>query len=158
MNAPSLFDNIPEPPTPYVAGSDTSRERAIKEDTTGIATERRQTILALLTQAPDGLTWREISHRLGWHHGQVSSALCVLHKQGKIAMLTAKRDKCHPYVHPAFFQAHADELIMEPAQTRAGRKNEAINDVLEAARAFCQTGLGAGAIRDALRVLDSLDE
>ena len=156
MNGPTLFDQ-PEEPTPYVAGSDTSRERAQREDADGTATRRRQLIMSRLFNAPFGMTWREMAKETGLHHGQVSGALSVLHKQGRIAMLKDKRDKCHPYVHPKYFDDYQGLLILEPAQTLAGRRQQAINEVLQAARAFCQTGLNAHAIREALQILDSLD-
>jgi DNA-binding MarR family transcriptional regulator len=63
-------------------------------------TESRQAItLGLLRRAGiDGLTWRDLSEQTGWHHGTASGALSVLHKDGQIARLSERRDKCQIYV------------------------------------------------------------
>jgi DNA-binding MarR family transcriptional regulator len=50
----------------------------------------------------EGLTWRELSDRTGWHHGTASGALSVLHKEGLIARLEERRDRCQIYVLPEF--------------------------------------------------------
>lgn len=153
---PGLFDE----PTPYVAASDTSRERAQREDATGEASERRRRIMAILQAAgPRGMTWREVATTTGLHHGQVSGALSVLHKGRHIIMLRMKRERCHPYIHPQWADKHhADDLIHEPAQTLAGRRTAATDDVLEALRQFINTGLRLGDVVDALRILDSITE
>ena len=147
-------------PTPYVAGSDTSRARALNEDANGTASRRRLDILELLRVAgPAGMTWQEIATATGLHHGQVSGALSVMHKDRQVAALRIKRNRCHPYIHAQWAQEHPrDMVILEPAQTYAGRKQQAVQDVIDAARAFCQTGLRAGDIRQALIALDALED
>lgn len=50
----------------------------------------------------DGATAREFGEALSLHHGQASSTLSRLHRRGKIARLTEKRDRYKVYVHPDF--------------------------------------------------------
>lgn len=93
------------PVTPYAgesgwAGSETSHERARDEDADGTTSERQAKVLALLTSAVNGYTWRELAEVTGWHHGQASGALSMLHKEGRVARLTARRDRCQVYVLP----------------------------------------------------------
>jgi ssDNA-binding Zn-finger/Zn-ribbon topoisomerase 1 len=81
------------------SGTDTSRERATTSDTTGETSKRqRETIRALMSRGEDGMTWKELADYMGWHHGTASGALSVLHKDGRIARLISKRDKCRIYV------------------------------------------------------------
>lgn len=48
-----------------------------------------------------GLTWRDLATVTGWHHGEASSALSNLHRQGRVERLAFKRDGCGVYVTPA---------------------------------------------------------
>lgn len=146
--------------TPFVAGSDTSRERARIEDTNGTASKRRKHILELLRVAgPAGMTWQEVAEKTGLHHGQVSGALSVMHKDGWVASLRIKRNRCHPYIHAQWAQDHPRDMVqLEPAQTLAGRKQEATQTLIDAVRAYKLRGLGTGNILTALDALDALDE
>lgn len=103
---PSLFDE-PDPILPVLpyggtsgwSGSSTSYERAIRSDRTGFTRNRQDFTLGLLRRAGiDGLTWKELSEQTGWHHGTASGALSVLHKDGQIARLAERREKCQIYV------------------------------------------------------------
>lgn len=49
-----------------------------------------------------GLTWREYADENGLHHGQASSALSNLHRQGRVARLAEKRRGSGVYVLPVF--------------------------------------------------------
>jgi len=49
-----------------------------------------------------GCIWREFAEGLSMHHGQASGMLSNLHRRGKIARLTTRRDRCKVYVHPDF--------------------------------------------------------
>jgi hypothetical protein len=85
------------------SGSDTSRERAQREDTDGTTTERQQAVLTFLAaRGWYGATVNEVVRgHPGWHHGHASGALSVLHKAGRIARLGAREDRrqqCAPYV------------------------------------------------------------
>lgn len=82
------------------SGTDTSKDRAITADTTGETSKRQQQVIEHLYKAhKDGLTWRGLSNLTGWHHGQASGVLSVLHKEGRIARLVKRRDRCRIYVH-----------------------------------------------------------
>lgn len=83
------------------SGSDTSHERAQAEDSGGTTTARQRLVLGYLgLNRGTGATWREVADRLGWHHGQASGALSVLHKAGLVARLTERRGRCAVYVLP----------------------------------------------------------
>lgn len=105
---PSLFDE-PDPVLPVLpyggssgwSGSETSKERADRADRSGATNLRQAQTEWLVHRAGiDGLTWKDLSERTGWHHGTASGALSVLHKAGKIARLSERRDKCQIYVTP----------------------------------------------------------
>lgn len=118
---PTLFSTLSESPEqmfhgvfPYPdaqtgrssgwSGSETSRERAQRDDADGTTTERQARVLRLLVSAGRaGLTWQELSAATGWHHGRASGALSNLHEAGLIACLSGReerRQKCAPYVLP----------------------------------------------------------
>jgi hypothetical protein len=83
------------------SGTDTSEDRARRNDSDG-TTGRTQTaaMTALGNAGHAGLTWRELAGIMNAHHGTASGALSVLHKAGKIARLSERRDRCKIYVHP----------------------------------------------------------
>lgn len=122
-----------------------SQQRAKREATSGAATERARLILAVLAELPHGATWKQLGAVLGLHHGQVSGALSNLHKSGHVFMLHQQRDKCHLYVHAKFrVNYKPDERIDEPAQTKAGKRNQDIQRLLEA----ITVGITMGRIKD----------
>lgn len=100
-----------------------SRDRAIHDVVIGKLAERQQSILReLFSAALRGMTWRELSARLGQHHGNISGALSNLHKAGKVFMLNEKRDGSHVYIHARHRDAFAENFrIDEPTQTSASR-------------------------------------
>lgn len=63
-------------------------------------TRRAQALETLFLSGPDGITWKELSLRYGWHHGSASGVLSALHKDGMIARLTDRRQGCYIYVLP----------------------------------------------------------
>lgn len=85
------------------SGTNTSKDRADHADSSG-DTKRRQneTIGHLFLTRNVGLTWRELADMTGWHHGQASGVLSVLHKNRRIARLLEKRDRCRVYVLPEY--------------------------------------------------------
>lgn len=108
---PTLFDapiTLDLPVLPYGgssgwSGSEASHDRAEHDDSTGVTSHRQATVLtALRTAGVDGLTWTELAYMNGWHHGTASGALSVLHKAGKIARLTVRRDGSSVYVANEF--------------------------------------------------------
>lgn len=100
----------PLPVLPYAgtsghSGSDTSRERAERADSDGTTTKRQSEALASLgARHGDGMTWKELGLARGWHHGTASGVLSVLHKEGHVARLTERRDRCLVYVLPQYTQ------------------------------------------------------
>lgn len=98
------FDLFSVPALPYAgtsgwSGSDTSRERARVDDVSGTTTARQEAVLEFLdVQGANGATWSEIASEYGWHHGQASNVLSVLHKVGLIARLKERRNKSAIYV------------------------------------------------------------
>lgn len=85
------------------SGSDTSHERAERERDEGtVARRQRQALASLNAAGSNGLTWKELGAEQGWHHGQSSSVLSVLHMDARIARLVDRRERCHVYVLPEY--------------------------------------------------------
>ena len=85
------------------SGSDTSHERATREAADGTASARqRRALLHLRRFDSVGVTWRELADMEGWHHGQSSGVLSVLHKTGRIARLKERRQRSQVYVLPQY--------------------------------------------------------
>lgn len=99
----TLFPELPYAGTSGHSGGDTSRERAERDDGDGTTTHRQRTVMDYLSRRLDhGATWKEVGSRFGWHHGQASGVLSVLHKTGHIERLTERRDRCSVYVLPEY--------------------------------------------------------
>lgn len=105
----ALFPMRPYPekggaePTSGHSGSDTSKERAVREDQGGVTAQRQRDTLALVSSMGTyGMTVLDLRETTGWHHGQASSALSVLHKEGRLDRLAERRDRCQVYVLPEF--------------------------------------------------------
>lgn len=137
----------------YAAGSDTSEDRARTDDEAGTTTERQRTVLAEVgARGRYGATWSELANLTGWHHGQASGALSVLHKSGLLARLTERRQRSSVYVLPE----HVADRPTQPhgstthAPARYVLSAEAVTDVL-AAQGI--TGREAARVRNALRAL-----
>lgn len=85
------------------SGSQTSRERAHRQDSTGETSERQKAVLRALSNAGErGATWKEIGEAFGWHHGQASGVLSGLHKADLISRIKERRQRCEVYVLPFF--------------------------------------------------------
>lgn len=100
-------DDLNAPETPYNgtsgwSGSDTSAERAVQQDADGTTLNTQNRILdSLRRKGTYGATWKELDVALGInHHGKTTGALSVLHKAGRIARLSDKRNRCKIYVMP----------------------------------------------------------
>jgi len=99
------------------SGTDTSKERAKENDTYGKTAQVQAFVYRyLLWHQGNGGTWKEIADASGYHHGTVSGALSVLHKEGRIARLTERRDRCRVYVHPEYVNGRDTD--------QQGRKHE----------------------------------
>ena len=86
------------------SGSDTSHDRAKRDDSDGTTANRQTLTLRFLWEQlkHDGITWSELSEKTGWHHGSSSGVLSVLHKEGLIVRLKERRGNCAVYVAPVF--------------------------------------------------------
>lgn len=106
----TLFDPVPDlvPIQPYGgssgwSGSETSKARAEENDRSGRTKQNQTTTLNHLFMANfEGLTWRDLAERTGWHHGTASGALSTLHKAGLIERLEETRHRCAVYVLPDY--------------------------------------------------------
>jgi hypothetical protein len=92
------------PLTPYAgtsgwSGTTTSHDRAVREDTDGTTKGRQNVTLRMINASKTyGMTWKELADETGWHHGQASGVLSVLHKEGLIERLAERRGKCAVYI------------------------------------------------------------
>jgi hypothetical protein len=85
------------------SGSETSHERAVSEDADGTTSARQEMVYRHVAWWKEtGVTVAKMRENTGLHHGQASSALSVLHKEGRIARLTERRDRCAVYVLPEY--------------------------------------------------------
>jgi DNA-binding transcriptional ArsR family regulator len=114
MGQADLFDDgmpvLPYAGTSGFSGTDTSKERALKQDSDGTSAKiQRRVMQDLDTHSEYGATWKELADLLGLHHGTVSGALSVLHKTGYISRLKDKRNGCKIYVLPNFVNGRTVE-------------------------------------------------
>lgn len=92
------------------SGSDTSMDRAAEADTSGKTAKRQaEVVRALESSGIAGLTWTELQQIVPLHHGTLSGALSVLHKEGVIARLAERRKRCKVYVMPQFVNGRLTE-------------------------------------------------
>lgn len=100
---------LPYNGTEGYAGSDTSKQRAIDDAVSGVASKRQRYILILAGRAEEkGITVAELRDT-NLHHGRVSGALSVLHKVGKLVRLTEVRNRCKVYVLPEYVNGRPTE-------------------------------------------------
>lgn len=113
-----------------------SIDRAIHLTESGTNRRWRTEVLHLLHGASvHGWTWKELSIRLGLHHGQISGLLSKLHEEGEIFALTTKREGSHPYCSRVYRDAFLPEQrIDEPARTKARRDRERLGMIVAKAR------------------------
>lgn len=92
------------------SGTDTSKQRALDNLSSGRELNNQEKALSLLKYANvNGLTWKELAAETGWHHGTASGVLSVLHQSGAIVRLYKARNRCKIYVH----QDYKDGMIVE---------------------------------------------
>jgi hypothetical protein len=85
------------------SGSETSRERAEREDALGITGKRQAQVYALLaTHQGRGMTVKEVEDHLSIGHGPASSALTHLHRADRVARLQERRLNQQVYVLKGF--------------------------------------------------------
>lgn len=98
-----MSTELPYAGTSGHAGSGASKERAEREDGNGTTSKRQEeTLVCVKARGYLGLTVKELREATGWHHGQASSALSILHKAGFLARLVEQRDRCGIYVLPGY--------------------------------------------------------
>jgi hypothetical protein len=115
------------------AGSEASHDRAVNEASNGTATRRQRAALHLLSEAKTyGLTWGDLALAYGWHHGQASAVLSVLHKDGTIVRLKQRRNKSSIYVLPEWAN---DRPTSSHRSVRSARNARNVQLLLAAARA-----------------------
>ena len=96
------------PVTPYAGtsgwkGSEASYDRVVEDDADGTTSKRqKETLISLGAAGIRGLTWKELGEIYGWHAGQSSGCLSVLHLEGMVCRLTERRNRCSIYVLPPF--------------------------------------------------------
>jgi DNA-binding MarR family transcriptional regulator len=102
------LEHLELPLTPYAgtsgwSGSRASYDRVVDEDTDGTTSKRQKETLGHLYNADHmGLTWKELADITGWHHGQASGVLSVLHKENLIIRLHERRNRSSIYVLDQF--------------------------------------------------------
>lgn len=147
---PDLFsitddDALPYAGTAGAVSQPASTERAQREASTGVAKARAQAVLNLLHRNESGLTYQEVGASMNLHHGQSSGALSTLHKAGLVFMTLERRNKCQVYVHVLYRHNYQDhERIDEPAQTKAGKRKEELEQLL----VLIETGIRMGRVQD----------
>lgn len=100
------------------AGSETSRERAEREDSAGITGHRQAQVFGLLAQhTNDGMTVKEVEEALGIGHGPASSALTHLHRAERVVRLQERRMNQQVYV----LRGYAEGRLESPYRPRLAR-------------------------------------
>jgi len=90
---------------------------------------RTDTVLYMVATAKEqGVTTKNLTTLLGWHHGEASAILSRQHKKGKIKRLSVQRNGCKVYVHPDYVEGRKTE--------RPG--SSVTNDLLEDMEEFLQ--------------------
>ena len=153
--------------TPYAgtsgwSGSDTSRERAQRDDSTGVTAYRHRRILRSLSRAREhGRTVAEIQTELGVGHGSASGALTVLHKGGHITRVKERRNRQEVYVLPEHVDAREESPYRpNPARARLAQAEATLDRVREVRAALhtaaqaTATPAEAVALADAVEMID----
>ena len=128
------------------SGSETSRKRAIDSDTDGTTISRQRATYEWLAQNRFfGMTWRDLSNRTGWHHGNASGVLSVLHKANVIVRLQERRHGSAVYVLPEFVNGRA----ISPHKQRGMTKHQ----LGKAIQAIAKSNLDDGECLDQILIL-----
>lgn len=117
------------------AGGASSRERAEREDSTGVTGRRSQEILQILrNRAERGATSREIEALLNTGHGAVSGALTRLQRIGVAKRSTRRRGRQEIYFSAEHFPSNHKEAPYR--STKYSAKRVAAEALREAALAL----------------------
>jgi hypothetical protein len=102
MDADEFRPSLPYRNTEGYAGSDTSKAQAQADAVSGVASKRQRYVLIMAARAGEkGITVAELRDQ-SLHHGRISGALSVLHKEGRLSRLTEVRDHCKVYALPQY--------------------------------------------------------
>lgn len=113
--------HLPYAGTSGWSGSETSRQRAIDADGSGLTGVRQRQVRFLVASTrEEGLTVRDLRVATQWHHGVASSVLTALHKAGAIQRLSEVRDRCKVYVLPEYVGGRE----IEPPGSSRGHRRE----------------------------------
>ena len=124
--------NLTLPVLPYAgtsgwSGTNTSRQRAIDGDSDGTTSNRQREAYKLLGENRyHGMTWRDLSNKTGWHHGNASGVLSVLHQSGVIVRLQESRNGSKVYV----LAEYVDQRPISPAKQRGLTKSQLCKAIL----------------------------
>lgn len=100
------------------SGSETSRERAEREDAMGITGKRQAQVYALLaTHTTNGMTVKEVEDALSIGHGPASSALTHLHRADRVVRLQERRVGQQVYV----LKGYAEDREESPYRPRQAK-------------------------------------
>ena len=100
------------------SGSETSRERAEREDATGITGKRQAEVYGLLaTRTTQGMTVKEVEDALSIGHGPASSALTHLHRAERVVRLQERRLNQQVYC----LKGYAEGRLESPYRPRLAR-------------------------------------
>lgn len=103
--------SVPYNGTSGWSGTDTSKERAVSNDTSGKTSDNQAyTLGSLYGRGAKGITWKELSEQAGWHHGTSSGVLSVLHKAERIYRLKERRQGCRVYVYPDYLNGREHDM------------------------------------------------
>jgi len=109
--SPGLIPELPYAGSSGWSGSETSRVRAEELDRSGGSKNRQNMVIRFLRdRAATGATWKELGEEFGWHHGNSSSVLSILHKTYHIDRLEESRLRCKVYVTPEWVNSRVTEL------------------------------------------------
>jgi hypothetical protein len=117
------------------SGNESSRDRQLREDASGLTKQRQTAALEAVTAAAaEGITSGELENLLHIGHGQASSALSHLHRAGRIKRIKDRRMTQELYV----LAEHIGERKESPYNPRVQRKHpkhHSDRTVLEAMKA-----------------------
>lgn len=101
------------------SGGETSRERADELDTSGkTESYQRDALQYLLEAGRQGLTYTELNVLLGCRTQTGAAVLSILHKEGLVTRLSARRSRCQIYVLPEYVEGR-EQVPHRPHSNRA---------------------------------------
>ena len=91
------------------AGSDTSKERQVRNDASGVTSLVQRAVYAQLGEVKaEGLTALDVELGMKIGHGGASSALSHLHRAGRITRIKMRRNRHEIYVLPEYVNGRTE--------------------------------------------------